>query len=251
MLVLDEADMMILTGTEGMGDQTIQIRRKLPEKTQILLFSATFPDQVRKFAVAMAPNAAKIIVKREELTLEGIKQFYMETESHFNKFQILTDLYGILKIGQSIVFVQTRETAKNLCAQMREKGYGVSLLHGAEMPPEERDKVMEDFKTGKTTVLVSTNVLARGIDVLQVTLVVNYDIPMTYDRKPDPTTYIHRIGRSGRFGRKGVAINFVHDDNSKRALGEIADHFGAKISQLPTDDYEEVELLIKKALGKI
>jgi len=133
---------------------------------------------------------------------------------------------------------------------MREKDYSVSLLHGADMNAEERDRVMADFKSGKTTVLISTNVLARGIDVLQVTLVVNYDIPLTYDNKPDPTTYIHRIGRSGRFGRKGVAINFVHDGYSKKCLAEIADYFGAKISQLPTNDYSKVESLIKSSLGK-
>jgi len=133
---------------------------------------------------------------------------------------------------------------------MREKDYSVSLLHGADMSAEERDKVMADFKSAKTTVLISTNVLARGIDVLQVTLVVNYDIPLTADNKPDPTTYIHRIGRSGRFGRKGVAINFVHNQFTKMALGEIAEYYGAKISQLPTTDYGKVETLIKSALGK-
>jgi len=118
------------------------------------------------------------------------------------------------------------------------------------MTVEERDRVMADFKSGKTTVLISTNVLARGIDVLQVTLVVNYDIPLTGDNKPDPTTYIHRIGRSGRFGRKGVAINFVHNQWSKKALEDIAVYYGAKIAQLPTNDYGKVESLIKVALGK-
>jgi len=134
---------------------------------------------------------------------------------------------------------------------MREKDYSVSLLHGADMTVEERDKVMADFKSGKTTVLISTNVLARGIDVLQVTLVVNYDIPLTGDNKPDPTTYIHRIGRSGRFGRKGVAINFIQKDHfSKNALVEIAQYYGCNISQLPTNDYARVETVIKKDLGK-
>jgi len=199
---------MVLTGSEGMGDQTLDILNRLT-KPQVLLFSATFPERVRKFAMRIAPNAAKIIVKREELTLEGIKQYFMEFNSQQEKFDALMALYGILNIGQSIVFVHTRQMAKDLCRRMREKDYSVSLLHGPDMTVDERDKVMADFKSGQTTVLISTNVLARGIDVLQVTLVVNYDIPLTGDNKPDPTTYIHRIGRSGRFGRKGVAINFI------------------------------------------
>jgi len=247
--VCDEADVMVLTGSEGMGDQTLEILNKIPS-AQVLLFSATFPERVRKFAVKVAPNASKIVVKREELTLEGIKQYFMEFKSVHEKFDALTNLYGVLNIGQSIVFVHTRATAKDLCRRMREKDYSVSLLHGADMSAEERDKVMEDFKEGRTTVLISTNVLSRGIDVLQVTLVVNYDIPLTADNKPDPTTYIHRIGRSGRFGRKGVAINFVHNDFSKKALTDISFYFAAQISQLPTNDYGKVEALIKSALGK-
>jgi len=251
MFVCDEADLMIQMGSQQwMGEDTYKIKRLLPPSVQVLLFSATFSDSVRKFAFAVAPNPAMIILKKEELTLDGIKQFYVDTGSQPNKFQTLCDLYGLLKIGQSIVFVHTRETAKELARQMREKDYSVSLLHGADMSSEERDRVMLDFKSGKTTVLISTNVLARGIDVLQVTLVINYDIPITFDYQPDPTTYIHRIGRSGRFGRKGVAINFVHDDRSKTALASIAEHFGIKILLLPTENLEETQALVNKALGK-
>ncbi len=107
---------------------------------------------------------------------------------------------------------------------------------------------MSDFRSNKTSVLITTNVLARGIDVLSVTLVINFDIPVTRYGKPDPETYIHRIGRSGRFGRKGVAINFVHDDVSRRQLAAIATHFQKNIIGLPRDDLEKITDMIQKDL---
>jgi len=134
---------------------------------------------------------------------------------------------------------------------MRENGYTVSLLHGKDMPPEERDKVMDDFIKGTTAVLITTNVLARGIDILQVTLVINYDIPTTIGNRPDPETYIHRIGRSGRFGRPGVAINFVHDVKSKQDLAFIAQTFKADIKGLPAEDPKMVEVKIREGLKQL
>lgn len=247
MFVADEADQMI--SRQGLGDQTLQIKEKVNKKgLQVLLFSATFPPIVKKFAAAVAPNAVDIKVKREELSLDAIKQFWMHTGSEADKYQKLVFLYSLLNIGQAIVFVGTVKTAKELTNRMRADNYQVSLLHGKDMSPKERDTVMKDFRTGKTTVLVTTNVLARGIDVLSVTLVVNYDVPLMRTGAPDPETYIHRIGRSGRFGRPGVAINFVHDAKSTQQLAEIATTFNCPITELSSTNWEETEKKVKDAL---
>jgi len=124
----------------------------------------------------------------------------------------------------------------------------VCLLHGKDMSPVDRDNVMSDFRSGKTTVLITTNVLSRGIDVLQVTLVINYDIPLTRNNAPDPETYLHRIGRSGRFGRKGVAINFVFDDRSFKDLQSIARTYNCPIMELPANDLDEIRTKVQSAL---
>lgn len=245
MFVCDEADQMV--DKFAFGDETMKIKQLLPRNVQVLLFSATFPPRVRQFAEAVAPRAARIIIKTEELSLDGIKQFVMDFPREGDRYRTLTDLYGLLNIGQSIIFVHTIATAKELYNNMRRDGYMVSLLHG-KLTPEERDVVMDDFRTGKSTVLITTNVLARGIDVLQVTMVVNYDIPMERTGRPDAETYIHRIGRSGRFGRQGVAINFTCDDKSRRNLMEIQQYFGKEIHQLPTDDIEAVGKIVQDAL---
>jgi len=246
--VADEADLMI--SKTGLGEQTIKIKNQLNPDCQILLFSATYADDVRKFAEKVAKNSTKIHVKREDLSLDSIQQYYMNCENESNKYEVLTNIYGLLNMGQSMIYCHTVKTAKELSNKMRENGYTVSLLHGKDMSHDERDRVMEDFRAGTTSVLIATNVLARGIDVQQVTLVINYDIPLDRYGRPDPETYIHRIGRSGRFGRKGVAISFVHDDKSKRDLHRIATYYGKDIFALPADDLEVLEKKITAALGK-
>ena len=129
--------------------------------------------------------------------------------------------------------------------RMTKEGHTVSILHGGDMESSVRDKVIDDFRNGKTKVLITTNVLARGIDILQVNVVINYDIPLDARNRADPETYLHRIGRTGRFGRKGVGINFVHDDNSRRNLKYIEKFFGKPITHIPTDDPEEIEKMLK------
>ena len=284
MFIADEADQMV--AQEGFADTTIGIKkshttphqhhpqhlsavlaarrlmcaaataaaagavwcRRLPPSTQILLFSATFDSGIRAFAKTVAPSAIEIEVKTEELSLDSIKQFYVDCPNEAAKYSTLTSMYGLLEIGQSIIFVHSVATAKLLANRMRADGYTVSLLHGRDMEPAERDRVMDDFRKQNTTVLITTNVLARGIDVLSITLVVNFDIPLTRYNRPDPETYIHRIGRSGRFGRKGVAINFVSDDKSRADLAAIAQHFQHDITQLPTQDIELMSSTVQNAL---
>ena len=214
---------------------------------QILLFSATFDPAIRAFARTVAPGAIEIEVKTEALSLDSIRQFYVDCQSDADKYSTLTSMYGLLEVGQSIIFVHSVATAKQLANRMRSDGYTVSLLHGKDMQPQERDRVMEDFRQQKTVVLITTNVLARGIDVLSITLVVNFDLPLNRYNKPDFETYIHRIGRSGRFGRKGVAINFVSDERSRRDLQSIEAYFHHKIAQLPTG-IEQLSEQVQQAL---
>lgn len=241
-LVLDEADVML--DKQGMGAQSIRVKKLCPNSAQILLFSATFKDEVRDFAHRIVPNPNIITLKREELSIEGIKQFYMECQSPQHKMEILSTLYGLLTIGQSIIFVHSRKTADELQEHMKKEGHTISVLHGG-LEPEDRDKVIDEYRKGETKVLISTNVLARGIDILQVSLVVNFDIPLDADNKPDCETYLHRIGRTGRFGRSGVSINFVHDKRSMDNMMAIQNYFGREIVKIPTDNLEVLEEKLK------
>ncbi|PVU93080.1 hypothetical protein BB561_003482 [Smittium simulii] len=243
--VLDEADNMI--GQQGLGDQSIRIRNLMPKGCQIVLFSATFPLQVRNFANRFAPNANEISLKAEELTVDGIKQFYMDCKNDDHKLEVLIALYSLLTIGQSIIFVHKRDVADQIAIKMTKDGHKVVSLHG-KLESENRDKVMDDFRSGKTKVLITTNVIARGIDIQQVNMVINYDIPLDGNNRPDPETYLHRIGRTGRFGRTGVSINFVKDEASYSQMKAIQDYYGCEIIKVPTDDWEETESILKKAI---
>lgn len=244
--VLDEADSML--DAQGMGDTCVRVKRFLPKTTQLVLFSATFPTEVRTYAEKFVPNANSLELKQEELNVDGIKQLYMDCESEAHKFEVLCELYGLLTIGSSIIFVQTKKTADRLYAQMTKEGHTCSILHGG-LEHNERDKLIDDFREGRSKVLITTNVLARGIDIASVSMVVNYDLPLDHNGQPDPSTYLHRIGRTGRFGRVGVSISFVHDQKSYKVLMAIRDYFGGiEMTRVPTDDWDEVEKIVKKVI---
>ncbi|DBA00225.1 TPA: hypothetical protein N0F65_007869 [Lagenidium giganteum] len=241
--VLDEADVMV--GEDGMRDRSVAIKKMIKNRScQFLLFSATYADDVREFAMRMVPDHNIITVKKERLTLDGIKQFWIDCESKDNKFKVLSDIFAILTIGKCVIFVQSRETCKELTRRMREAGHSVGILHGADMAKEVRDQVIDEFRAGTTNVLITTNVLARGIDVAGVSLVINFDIPTGRDGQPDPETYLHRIGRTGRFGRKGCAINFVYDRKSKQDLAQIEAYYERQIVEAPANDIEALEKLL-------
>ncbi|RIB02737.1 DEAD-domain-containing protein [Gigaspora rosea] len=245
--VLDEADNML--DQQGLGDQSIRIKNMMPRECQIVLFSATYSNDVRSFATRFAPNANQFSLKVEELSVKTIKQFYMDCKNDEHKFEVLDDLYTLLTIGQSIIFVQKRETADRIAKRMTDKGHKVINLHGG-LSTAERDEVMDGFRKGSAKVLITTNVLSRGIDVLQVNLVINYDIPMDLSgRNPDFETYLHRIGRTGRFGRTGVSINFVHDAVSWEMVQAIQKHFQRDIVKVPTDDWDTVEKILRKEVN--
>lgn len=240
MFVLDEADVMI--ATQGHRDQSIRIHRQLTKDCQMLFFSATFEDSVWKFAKQIVPEPNIIKLKREEETLDTIKQLYVVCQEKEDKFTALCNLYGSLTIAQAMIFCHTRRMAAWLAENLTREGHQVALLNG-EMTVEQRAAVIERFRSGKEKVLVTTNVCSRGIDVEQVSLVVNFDLPVDLDGNADNETYLHRIGRTGRFGRRGFAVNMVDSQHSMDLIRQIEMHFNRKITKLDTNNLEEMEAL--------
>uniref|UniRef100_A0A1B6MQS9 RNA helicase n=2 Tax=Graphocephala atropunctata TaxID=36148 RepID=A0A1B6MQS9_9HEMI len=238
--VLDEADVMI--ATQGHQDQSFRIRKALPERCQMMFFSATYDEDVMEFAEAIVPNPVTIRLKREEESLDNIKQFYVECKSEDSKYAAIANIYGVATIGQAMIFCHTRRTASWLSERMSKDGHAVALLSG-ELTVEQRIAILDRFREGKEKVLITTNVLARGIDIEQVTIVVNFDLPIDQHGKADCETYLHRIGRTGRFGKAGLAINLVDGPQSRNVLKQIEEHFGKKIVPLNTDDVDEIEKL--------
>ncbi|KAI8878281.1 DEAD-domain-containing protein [Backusella circina FSU 941] len=241
--VLDEADNML--DQDGLGDQSIRIKGMLKGNPQVVLFSATFPDNVRKFATKFAPEANEISLKREDLSVDAIKQFYMDCDSEEHKYEVLCNLYDLLTVSQSIIFCKRRDSADEIAKRMTAQGHSVVSLHG-KMLPEERDKVMDDFRRGDFKVLITTNVLARGIDISQVSLVVNYDLPTDQRNQVDFEAYLHRIGRTGRFGRTGVSVILVDGKEAWEQMTSIEQHFKRAITFIPTNDWENVEKQFKE-----
>ncbi|KAF2278670.1 P-loop containing nucleoside triphosphate hydrolase protein [Westerdykella ornata] len=242
-LVLDEADNML--DQQGLGEQCTRVKSMLPRNIQTVLFSATFPVHVIEYARMFAPSANVLTLKHEELTIEGIKQLYIDIDKDTDKYATLLKFYGLMEQASSIIFVRTRQTAEQLEKRMVAEGHKVAQLSGA-LDGAERDRIIDQFRSGQAKVLITTNVLARGIDVQTVTMVINYDVPtMANGRDADPETYLHRIGRTGRFGRVGVALTFVHDQQSWKQLNDIAQYFKTELEPVDTNDWDAVEELIK------
>jgi len=240
--VLDEADVMI--DTQGHQDQSIRLHRQLASKTcQQLLFSATYTPQVMNFAERVVEDPLIIRLRREEESLDNIRQYYIECQNLSQKHNAIANLYGTITIGQCIIFCHTRKTASWLAGKLSEEGHRVAMLSG-ELTIEQRAAVINRFRAGNEKILITTNVSARGIDVAQVTVVINFDLPIVHETKePDFETYLHRIGRTGRFGKKGLAINMVDSPKSRDDLQKIRQHFGKPIEKLDADDVDELERL--------
>ena len=169
-------------------------------------------------------NPVKIEVKKESITLDGIKQYKINLQKEEFKFGVLVDLYKAISIKQAIIYCNNKKKVEDIAAKLKENGLSMIYMHG-EMSQIERDKIMKEFRSGTTRILISTDLLARGIDIQQVSLVINYDIPINKEN------YIHRIGRTGRFGRKGIALNFVSD----KEVNDIESHYTTVIEELPED----------------
>jgi translation initiation factor 4A len=224
-LVMDEADQML---EDRFKEQVLCILEKgFPSTTQVALFSATMDTDVIHVANTMLRNPVRILTEAKDVPLDGIKQLYVELETESWKFDVLCDLYSQLTISQALVYVNERKKAELLAEKMTQQGFPLSVIHG-EMDINERKKRMSEFRAGEVRVMISTDMLARGIDVQQVSLVINYELPVEREN------YIHRIGRAGRFGRKGVTINLIAPED-KRAKEEIEKHWSINMQLLPND----------------
>jgi len=223
-MVLDEADEML---SQGFKDQIYCVFKALRPELQVCLFSATLPPAILELTKKFVREPVRILVKSEELTLEGIQQFYVALEREDWKLGVLCDLYETLTITQAIIYANTQRKADGLARELSARDFTVSVIH-AGLDQEERRLVMQEFRSGSSRVLISTDLLARGIDVQQVSLVINYDLPQSTEN------YLHRIGRSGRFGRKGCAINFV-TGRDVATMREIERHYSTQIEELPAD----------------
>ena len=222
--ILDEADEML---SRGFKDQIYEIFQYLPKKCQVALFSATMPVEALEITSKFMTDAVQILVKNDELTLDGIRQFYVAIQNDTWKYDALCDIYGSISVAQTIIYCNSKRKAEWLQNRLTENQFSTTCIHG-DMRQHERDEIIKDFRDGKSRILIATDIIARGIDVQQVSLVINYDIPRYRE------VYIHRIGRSGRFGRKGVAINFVtHDDT--RSMKEIERYYSTYIEELPNN----------------
>uniref|UniRef100_G1QF38 RNA helicase n=1 Tax=Myotis lucifugus TaxID=59463 RepID=G1QF38_MYOLU len=217
MLVLDEADEML---NQGFGTLSFNVYRYLPPATQVVLISATLPHEILEMTNKFMTDPIRILVKRDELTLEGIKHFFVAVEREEWKCDTLCDFYDTLTI------TNTRRKVDWLTEKMREANFTVSSVHG-DMAQKERESIMKEFRSGASRVLISTDVWARGLDILQVSLIINYDLPNNQE------LYIHRIGWSGRCGRKGMAINFVKSDI--HILRDTAQYYSTQVDEMPVN----------------
>jgi len=224
-IIVDEADQMLedrfreqLQCILGMG---------FPPTTRCALFSATMNADVVEFAKSLLDDPVRILIPPEEVNLKGIRQFRVDLEREDWKFEVLLDLYKNLNIAQALIYCNKRQKAEWLAEKMTAAGFPITCIHG-DMDVKDRMDRMTSFRKGETRVLISTDLLARGIDVQQVSLVVNYELPNQMDN------YIHRIGRSGRYGRKGTAINLISTDDM-RLMKDIEEFYAINVERLPED----------------
>jgi translation initiation factor 4A len=222
LFVLDEADDMLSTGFK---EQIYNIFQFMPESIQVALFSATMPDEIMELTKKFMRNPVKITMKSEQLNLECIQQFYVALASDHEKYDALKRLFEFLSVSQCIIYVNSVKRVIDLHNAMNEEGFSVCCIHSS-MTKQERDAAFVNFKTGGSRVLISSNITARGIDIQQVSIVINFDIPKCVH------TYLHRIGRSGRWGRKGMAINFI-TRRDIQYMKEIENHYKSNIVELP------------------
>lgn len=220
--VLDEADEML---SIGFKDQIYNIFQMLPSNVQVALFSATMPEPIVRITERFMRNPTKIMMAPEELNLEGIKQYYVAMYNDHAKYDRLKDLFQSLSASQTIIYANNVARVMDLYHAMIEDGFSVCCIHSNMTKPERKD-VITKFRAGNYRMLISSNITARGIDVQQVNTVINFDIPRS------PETYLHRIGRSGRWGRKGVAINFVTKQDVY-CMKNIEVYYKVDIQELP------------------
>lgn len=224
LIILDEADEML---SSGFKEQVYNIFQYLNSDIQVCLFSATLPDEINVITEKIMRNPIKIYVKREQLTLEGISQYYIAVNDDREKYVTLKDIFSFLTLSHTIIYCNSIKRVQDLFEAMCEDGFPVCRIH-SNMDKNERDKSFNDFRNGISRVMISSNVTARGIDVQQVSVVINFDLPKCVH------TYLHRIGRSGRWGRKGVGINFITRRDVMQ-LKKIEEHYSTQINEMSED----------------
>ena len=224
LIILDEADEMLSTGFK---DQVYNIFQYLNSEVQVCLFSATLPESMNTIIQKIMRNPIKISVKREQLTLEGISQYFIAVDDDRQKYITLKNLFSYITLSHTIIYCNSIKRVQDLYEAMCEDGFPVCRIHG-DMEKNERNKAFNEFRNGISRVLISSNVTARGIDIQQVSVVINFDL------SKDVHTYLHRIGRSGRWGRKGVGINFITRRDIPQ-IKRIEEHYSTQIIEMPSD----------------
>ncbi len=227
LVALDEADDIL---NDGISKELNNIFNKVPEGTQYCLISATLSNYVFDLEKKIMHDPLKILLKKSEIPVDLIKQFYIDTELEELKFEVLLDLYNLISTSQAIIFCNKISKVEWLTKNLEEKNFSITSIHG-KMTSQQRTNVVKEFRNGKTRILITTDLLARGIDIPQVNLVINYDLP------PNKETYIHRIGRCGRFGKKGIAIALVkmQDQFDIKSLSRMKNFYNMNIEELPED----------------
>lgn len=224
LVILDEADEML---SSGFKEQVYNIFQNLNNNVQIALFSATLPEHINSIVNKIMRDPVKITINQDMLTLEGISQYYIALQDDEQKYMTLKHLFGFISVSQCIIYCNSIRRVTDLYEAMLADDFPVTCIHSS-MDKQSREDAFMNFKSGKSRVLISSNLTARGIDIQQVSIVINFDIPKCV------STYLHRIGRSGRWGRKGVGINFLcRRDISK--IKEIESYYSCQIQELPQD----------------
>jgi translation initiation factor 4A len=221
-VVMDEADQMLSADFETQVKDIIEL---VPEKVQIGLYTATITPEMDDMVKRFMRNPIQVRVPREELTLDGIRQYYIRLENEQQKFGTLLDLYSEISIYQMMIYCNSKRNVETLKRQFEMNELPCEAIHG-QMSPSERSSTMRSFRQGDVRILVTTDLLCRGIDVQQVSLVINYDFPRKIE------SYIHRIGRSGRFGRKGYAINLITGYDVD-CIRQVTEYYCTQIDEMP------------------
>ena len=228
-MVLDEADEML---SQGFQQKIHQIFQFMPQDLQVVLFSATLPPEILEITKAFMRNPVRITMEAEKLNLECITQYYIALRHDGDKYDTLKDLFSVISVNQTIIYCNSIHRVTDLYKAMTDEGFSVCYIHSS-MDKVERDKAFQSFRTGGFRVLISSDITARGIDVQQVSTVINFDVTRC------PHKYLHRIGRSGRWGRKGMAINFVTRQDTE-TMRRIERHYGIEIKELPANFSGEI-----------
>tara|TARA_B110000879_G_C11165730_1_gene511143 strand:- start:862 stop:2016 length:1155 start_codon:yes stop_codon:yes gene_type:complete len=222
LFILDEADEML---SQGFKEQIHTIFQYFNDNIQVAIFSATLPRDVLQLTDKFMKSPVNITMKRENLSLEGIQQHFIAVNSDEQKFDVLKQLFDTLTISQSIIYTNNVKRVADLYDAMIREEYPVCCIHSG-MDKQERAESFNAFRDGKYRVLISSDVTARGIDIQQVGTVINFDVPNCVHN------YLHRIGRSGRWGRKGLAINFITQQDV-HLLKRVEAHYDITITELP------------------